>query len=87
MRGGSGLCWIHNKYDRLEKSLKVINNMNSKIEINKQFCREHPSIKKIMVDLFFYENEFKVFDKEQLLNNAADLKLFNCRPTCKQRGK
>ncbi|PHZ17898.1 uncharacterized protein RHIMIDRAFT_243898 [Rhizopus microsporus ATCC 52813] len=49
--------------------------------------KNNPKLQKIIIDLYFYENQFKVFDREQLLNNVNDLKLFNCRPNYRQRSK
>ncbi|KAI7897418.1 uncharacterized protein EV154DRAFT_546808 [Mucor mucedo] len=44
------------------------------------------SLKKVIVDQYFYENNFKYFNNDQLLNNPIDLKAFNCRSKPKQRG-
>ncbi|KAI9356064.1 hypothetical protein BD770DRAFT_420412 [Pilaira anomala] len=53
----------------------------------KNILRNNPKLQKIIIDLYCYENQFKVFDREQLLNNVNDLKLFNCRPNYRQRSK
>ncbi|KAI8982322.1 hypothetical protein BDF20DRAFT_866255 [Mycotypha africana] len=53
----------------------------------KNLLREYPSLQKIFIDLFFYENQFIYFDNEQLLNNPEHLELFDCRPSPKQRGR
>ncbi|KAI9267285.1 hypothetical protein EDC94DRAFT_633993 [Helicostylum pulchrum] len=45
----------------------------------KEFVRNHKSIKKIIIDLFFYENDFKTFERDQLLNDNEVMKLFDCQ--------
>ncbi|KAG2210885.1 hypothetical protein INT47_000039 [Mucor saturninus] len=48
---------------------------------------ENPSLKKVIIDQYLYENHFKYFNNYQLLNNPMDLKAFHCRSKPKQRGK
>ncbi|KAG2214230.1 hypothetical protein INT47_000786 [Mucor saturninus] len=40
-----------------------------------------------IVDQYLYENNFKYFKNDQLLNNPMNLKAYNCRSKPKQRGK
>ncbi|KAI7851743.1 hypothetical protein BDC45DRAFT_537903 [Circinella umbellata] len=53
---------------------------NLKPQPRKTIINEYPKIQKIIVDLYFYENQFKVFNSGQMFNNVKELKLFNCRP-------
>ncbi|CAO3664011.1 unnamed protein product [Rhizopus stolonifer] len=53
----------------------------------KNLLRDNASLEKIIIDQYFYDNQFKYLNSVQLLDNIDDLKLFNCRSASKQRSK
>lgn len=45
------------------------------------------SIKKIIMDNFFFENNFTTMESEEFLNDQKTINLLNYRKLCKQRSK
>ncbi|KAI9489341.1 hypothetical protein BDB00DRAFT_770812, partial [Zychaea mexicana] len=50
------------------------------------FIRKHQNLQKIIVDHLPYENDVKVFDREELLD-IKSLEVFNCRKGNYHRSK